>query len=172
MRLTVWQTLFSLGVTTAIALGTALVLGFGACHVLQGKITLGQLTVLIAYIAAVYQPLESISQTIGHLHQQFVFLERRRCSMLDDEARGRGERRTRSTSGGPGARSSSRTSASPTRTASTRSRTSPSTCQAGQRVAVVGPTGAGKTTLVSLLVRFYDPASGAITIDGHDIRRT
>ena len=39
-----------------------------------------------------------------------------------------------------------------------------------QRVAVVGPTGAGKTTLVSLLVRFYDPASGVITIDGIDIR--
>ena len=77
VRLTVRQTLFSLGVTTAIALGTALVLGFGAWHVLQGDITLGQLTVLIAYIAAIYQPLESISQTIGHLHQQFVFLERR-----------------------------------------------------------------------------------------------
>ena len=52
VRLTVWQTLFSLGVTTAIALGTALVLGFGAWHVLQGNITLGELTVLIAYIAA------------------------------------------------------------------------------------------------------------------------
>ena len=62
VRLTVWQTLFSLGVTTAIALGTALVLGFGAWHVLRGDITLGQLTVLIAYIAAIYQPLESISQ--------------------------------------------------------------------------------------------------------------
>ena len=44
-------------------------LGFGAYHVLQGKITLGELTVLISYIAAVYQPLESISHTIGHLHQ-------------------------------------------------------------------------------------------------------
>ena len=40
---------------------------------------------------------------------------------------------------------------------------------AGSRVAIVGPTGAGKTTLVSLLVRFYDPANGQISIDGHDI---
>jgi ABC-type multidrug transport system fused ATPase/permease subunit len=42
---------------------------------------------------------------------------------------------------------------------------------AGRRVAVVGPTGAGKTTLVSLLIRFYDPHSGRITIDGFDTRR-
>ena len=115
VRLTVWQTLFSLGVTTAIALGTALVLGFGAWHVLRGDITLGQLTVLISYIAAIYQPLESISQTIGHLHQQFVFLN----AVLHDDGREAGGGRE----GGrdrhrpvAGASSSSRTSASPTRT--------------------------------------------------------
>ena len=74
VRLTVWQTMFSLGVTTAIALGTAIVLGFGAWHVLQGNITLGNLTVLIAYIASIYQPLEQISNTVGQLNQQLVFL--------------------------------------------------------------------------------------------------
>ncbi|MDD3653970.1 MAG: ABC transporter ATP-binding protein [Desulfotomaculaceae bacterium] len=40
----------------------------------------------------------------------------------------------------------------------------------GQKIAIVGPTGAGKTTIVKLLMRFYDVTSGAITIDGHDIR--
>jgi ATP-binding cassette subfamily B protein len=40
----------------------------------------------------------------------------------------------------------------------------------GQKIAIVGPTGAGKTTIVKLLMRFYDVSGGAITIDGHDIR--
>ncbi len=42
--------------------------------------------------------------------------------------------------------------------------------QPGQKVAIVGPTGAGKTTIVKLLMRFYDVNDGAILIDGHDIR--
>jgi len=42
--------------------------------------------------------------------------------------------------------------------------------QPGQRVAIVGPTGAGKTTIVKLLMRFYDVDSGSIRIDGHDVR--
>ena len=40
----------------------------------------------------------------------------------------------------------------------------------GQKIAIVGPTGAGKTTMIKLLMRFYDVNSGAIRIDGHDVR--
>lgn len=40
----------------------------------------------------------------------------------------------------------------------------------GQRVALVGPTGAGKTSIINLLMRFYDPQKGRITVDGHDLR--
>lgn len=42
--------------------------------------------------------------------------------------------------------------------------------QEGQKIAIVGPTGAGKTTIVKLLMRFYDVNSGSIRIDGHDVR--
>jgi ATP-binding cassette subfamily B protein len=168
VRLTVWQTLFSLGVTTAIALGTALVLGFGAWHVLRGDITLGQLTVLIAYIAAIYQPLESISQTLGQLNQQFVFLGVV-LDMLDvepevedkegaiDIGNARGEIEFKDVCFAYKNREDTLKDVS-------------FKVPAGSRVAIVGPTGAGKTTLVSLLVRYYDPASGVISIDGHDIK--
>lgn len=44
------------------------------------------------------------------------------------------------------------------------------TAHAGQRVAIVGPTGCGKTTLINLIMRFYDVTGGAVTVDGHDIR--
>jgi ATP-binding cassette subfamily B protein len=168
VRLTVWQTLFSLGVTTAIALGTSLVLGFGAWHVLRGDITLGQLTVLIFYIAAIYQPLESISTTIGHLHQQFVFLNAA-LSLMDekpevvekedaiDVGRARGELEFKDVCFAYKSRVDTLKNVS-------------FKVPAGSRVAIVGPTGAGKTTMVSLMVRYYDPASGAISIDGHDIK--
>ena len=44
------------------------------------------------------------------------------------------------------------------------------TIQAGERIAIVGENGSGKSTIVKLLLRFYDPTDGAITIDGHDLR--
>ena len=168
VRLTVWQTLFSLGVTTAIALGTALVLGFGAYHVLTNQITLGELTVLIAYIASIYQPLESISNTIGQLHQQFVFLNVV-LGMLDEKPEVEDK---------PGAIDIGRSTGGIEFTDvcfSYKGRVDTLKnvsfkVPAGSRVAIVGPTGAGKTTLVSLLVRYYDPASGTIAIDGKDIK--
>jgi ABC-type transport system involved in Fe-S cluster assembly fused permease/ATPase subunit len=168
VRLTVWQTLFSLGVTTAIALGTAVVLGFGASHVLSGQITLGQLTVLIFYIAAIYQPLESISQTIGNLHQQFVFLNAA-MSLMDEQpevvdkedaidiGRARGDMEFKDVCFSYKDRVDTLKDIS-------------FKVPAGSRVALVGPTGAGKTTMVNLIVRYYDPASGTISIDGHDIK--
>jgi ATP-binding cassette, subfamily B, bacterial len=168
VRLTVWQTLFSLMVTTATALGTALVLGFGALHVIQGKISLGELTVLISYIAAVYQPLESISLTIGHLHQYFVYFNASVALLIEDPEvmevpnpvvmeRARGDVEFHDVSFAYKGRNDTLQDVS-------------FKAEAGQRIAVVGPTGAGKTTLFSLLVRFYDPKSGTITIDGVDMK--
>jgi len=156
-------------VTTATAAGTALVLGFGAYHVLQEKITLGELTVLISYIAAVYQPLESISNTIGMLHQQFVFFNAAVMLLEKDPevieapdavdiGRSKGDITVDNLSFSYAGRIDTLRDIS-------------FDVEAGQRIAIVGPTGAGKTTLVSLLIRFYDPASGRIMIDDTDIKK-
>jgi ATP-binding cassette subfamily B protein/subfamily B ATP-binding cassette protein MsbA len=168
VRLTVWQTLFSLGVTTAIALGTSLVLGFGALHVLQGSITLGQLTVLIFYIAAIYQPLESITNTIGQLNQQFVFLNA--VLALMDEKPEVEDKPDAIDIGRAGGEIEFKDVCFAYKDRVDTLKDVSFKVPAGSRVAVVGPTGAGKTTLVSLLVRYYDPASGTIAIDGHDIK--
>lgn len=168
VKLTVRQTMFSLAVNMITALGTALVLGLGAYDALQGKLTVGQLLVVMAYIAAVYQPLEAISFTIGSLQDRFVSLQIA-FELLDTEAeikdtpraialpRVRGEvvyQHVGFTYAG--------------RTDTLKDITF--TAKAGQIVAIVGPTGAGKSTLVSILPRFYDAQAGQITVDGHDIR--
>jgi ATP-binding cassette subfamily B protein len=169
VKLTVRQTAFSLAVTAATAAGTGLVLGFGAWHVLQGRITVGELTVLISYIASVYQPLEAISSTVGSLHQQFVFLNAS-LRLLDTEpevkeapdainlGRSKGQITFDNVNFAYKGRQNTLKDIS-------------FEAKPGQRIAVVGPTGAGKTTLVSLLVRFYDPSEGRILIDGVDIRQ-
>ena len=168
VRLTLRQTLFSLVVNTATAIGTALVLGVGAYHVTQGRLTVGQLLVIMAYIAAVYKPLESISTTIGYLQEYFVNL---RCAfdVLDTTPEIRDT---------PTAKHFPRVQGRVTFqnvafTYEGRHDTLKDISldiESGQVVAIVGPTGAGKTTLVSLFSRFYTPTEGRILLDGVDIR--
>ena len=158
VRLTVHQTMFSLGVATAIALGTAIVLGFGAYHVLQGNISLGEMIVLISYIASVYQPLEAISQTIGNLHQSFVFLNAS-FTILAEKPEVIEKPDAIDIGRSSGASTFENVSFSYKGRQGTLRNVSFS-CKGGDRVAVVGPTGAGKTTLMNILVRFYDPAEG------------
>jgi ATP-binding cassette subfamily B protein len=168
VKLTVRQTMFSLAVTAATAAGTALVLGFGAWHVLKGEITIGQLLVLMSYISSVYQPLEQLSNMIGHLNQDFVFLNAS-FKLLEtepeiaekDDAVDIGRARGRVTFDKVAFTYQGREETI---------RDVSFEIEPGQRVAIVGPTGAGKTTLASLMVRFYDPKRGRILYDGHDLR--
>src|SRR5918992_113353 len=162
--LTVRQTVFSVIVSVLTAVGTALVLGFGAYQILRGELTGGHLLVMLTYIAAVYQPLETMSATIGTLQEQFVnargaFALRDAQVEIEDA---------------PGAQEMERVAGDVTyegvhfnyqRRVATLEDISFS-ARAGQRVAIVGPTGAGKTTLISLLPRFYDPAQGRVLVDG------
>jgi ATP-binding cassette subfamily B protein/subfamily B ATP-binding cassette protein MsbA len=169
VKLTVRQTMFSLGVSMITAAGTALVLGFGAHHVLQEQLTVGELMVVMGYIAAIYQPLEQISATMSALQQQFINL-RGAFDLLDTEpeiveapdavAIGRAEGHVRY----------GNVMFSYERRAETLKNVL-FEAEPGQTVAIVGPTGAGKSTLVSLLPRFYDPDGGRVLLDGRDVRK-
>jgi ABC-type multidrug transport system fused ATPase/permease subunit len=169
VALTVRQTGFTLAVQTATALGTAFVFFFGFRAVFKGDITVGELVVLLYYVSAIYSPLESISNTVGSLNEQLVAIKAS-FELLDLEpevkedpdpiemGRARGDVAFEAVGFAYPGRIDTLKDVS-------------FVVPSGQRVAVVGPTGAGKTTLVSLLIRFYDPHSGRVTIDGVDTRR-
>jgi len=145
------------------------VLGYGGWQALHGTLTVGDLLIVIAYIAAVYSPLEAISTTVGSLQDQVVSL-RMAFSLLDTLPEIRDV---------PGAITIGRAKGeicfeniefSYKGRVDTLKGVSFS-AKAGQVIAVCGPTGAGKTTLISLLPRFYDPKSGRILLDGTDTRQ-
>jgi ABC-type multidrug transport system fused ATPase/permease subunit len=167
VKLTVRQTLFSLVVNSATAAGTALVLGVGAYHVMQGQLTVGQLLVIMAYIAAVYKPLETISTTIGSLQEHLVNL---RCALdvLDTVPDIRDTPHARTIAKINGRVTFENVNFSYEGRTDTLNNISFEAAP-GQVVAVVGPTGAGKTTMLSLLPRFYAPSSGRILLDGVDV---
>jgi ATP-binding cassette subfamily B protein/subfamily B ATP-binding cassette protein MsbA len=166
--LTVRQTLFSLIVTMTTAIGSSLVLGVGAVSVLHGDLSPGELLVAMGYVAALYTPLEQISNTVSGLQMQFITL-RGALRLLDtdpeiheqpdaivlDRTRGHVtfERVSFSYAARRGTLADVSFDAPP-----------------GTRVAIVGPTGAGKSTLLSLIPRFYDPQRGRVLLDGHDVR--
>jgi ATP-binding cassette subfamily B protein len=168
VKLTLRQTLFSLVVNTTSAAGTALVLGFGAYHVMQGKLTVGELLVVMTYIGSVYKPLEAISGQLGSLQDQLINLQMA-FGLLDTEPEIKdkpgaiGIRRVRGQVAFEGVDFNYKNRPEILKGIWFEA-------QAGQVVAIVGPTGAGKTTLVSLIPRFYDPNQGRILIDGIDVR--
>ena len=171
-RLTLtWQeSLFSVVVTAITLAGTALVLVVGGLHVLDGRLTVGSLLVVIAYLAAVYNPLSSIAHTIGSLQQAVVSARRVREIFALDAGAARRARRARRL------RASRATSGSITSSfAYDEDRPVLDDvsfdARPGEMVALVGLTGAGKTTLASLIPRFFEPTSGRVLIDGVDVRR-
>jgi ABC-type multidrug transport system fused ATPase/permease subunit len=165
---TVRQTAFSLGVNLLTAAGTAVVLGYGAHLVLRGQLTVGALLVVMAYIAAVYRPLEEISGTAAALQEQLISLEAA-VQLLDTEPEIKDPK-----DGLVLGRAAGRVTFQDIRF---RYQGRVDTLKdisfdvsAGEVVAIVGPTGAGKSTLVSLIPRFIDPHHGRVLLDGVDVR--
>ena len=163
------QSLFSVVVSTITILGTALVVVVGGILVMRGTLTVGRLYVVINYLGAVYGPLSAIAHTTGHLQGAMAGAKRVRAMLgLIPE-----------TVDVPDAIDAVDIKGDvvfddvgftyPDGTQVLRDITF--AAKPGEMIALVGLTGAGKTTLVSLIPRFYDATVGRVLVDGVDVRR-
>jgi ATP-binding cassette, subfamily B, bacterial len=168
LRLYSWQTLYSGVVNLTIAVGTAMVIYAGARAVMSGRLTLGQLLVFVSYLAQLYTPINQITQSWGMIAGARVGA-RRVFEVLDTEADLPSGTREFPAEGARGAIAWRGVGFGYAADAPVLEDID-LTVAPGMKVAVVGPTGAGKSTMLSLLPRFFDPGVGTVEIDGADVR--
>ncbi len=168
LRLTVSEGMYSLLNTALVAVGTAGVLYMGTSSVQSGAMTLGDLLLILGYVGMLYDPITTITKRVASLQSSFTSAERA-FALLDEapdvpessepiplrRAAGHVSVQHVSFAYGNGPRALDDVSFE---------------VPAGSRVGIIGATGAGKTTLVSLLTRFADPTDGRILLDGVDLR--
>ena len=152
-----------------VACGTCLVLWYGARLVLTGTLTSGDLLVFLLYLGKMYQPIRALSKMTDTISRASVGWERVR-EVLENELQTRDLPGAKRAPRFKGKIEFDRVNFSYDRGEAVLRNLSLK-IEPGQLAALVGPTGAGKTTIVSLLPRFYDLSSGEIRIDGTDIRR-
>jgi len=169
LSLTWQESLFSVTITAVTLAGTTLILIVGGLHVLDGRLTVGTLLVVIAYLAAVYNPISAIAHTTGSLQQAIVSARRvgdifaltpetlDAPDALDASAvTGHVRFESVSFSYGDDRRVLDEVSFE---------------ARPGELIALVGVTGAGKTTIASLIPRFFEPTHGRVLVDEVDVSR-
>lgn len=155
-------------VTLTIAVGTAIVLFMGVRHVQAGVLTLGELLLVNTYLAQLYGPLQSIGNQVTNL-QSFLASIERAFFLLDEAPDVVEQKHAKPISRAPGAVAFRNVSFAFNEDHLVL-RDISFEVPAGTRVGIAGRTGSGKTTLMNLLMRFYDPTSGQVLLDGVDLR--
>jgi ABC-type multidrug transport system fused ATPase/permease subunit len=168
LRLTMLGGLFEISMSLAITLGELLVLGVGGYLVMEGELTVGTLLAFIGLLGSLFQPIAMLSN-LGQTLQRASGALDRVAELLDEPAA-----------------IADRPAAVPLPPLEREIRLEHLTfgysrdrpvlfdlslaIPAGSRAAIVGPSGAGKTTIVNLLMRFWDPDQGRVLFDDHDLR--
>jgi ABC-type multidrug transport system fused ATPase/permease subunit len=153
------------------SIGLAVVLFVGGNSVIDGRITLGEFTAFYTYVIMLTGPMRMLGTSLG-MAQRAAASGNRMFEILDREPRIESDPGAPPLPGGQGQvelhdvtlRYGDGTGAEPALESVSMAVT------AGSTVALVGPTGSGKTSLVALLARLYDPTSGSVSIDGADLR--
>ncbi len=189
VRIAVQRSIFLIGLTLLASIATAIVYGFGGVMVVHGALTIGTLLALAALLARLYGPLTSLSNVRVDVMTALVSFDRV-FEVLDLQPMIREPEQPTLLPSGPvgvefddvtfGYPSAEQVSLASLETVPTRDtgggepvlRGVSFAVQPGEMVALVGPSGAGKTTITGLLSRLYDPDSGAVRIGGVDLRST
>lgn len=151
-----------------VAVGTGLVLWFGSRLVMSGALSAGELVVFILYLGKMYKPMQELSKMTDTYSKAAVGYERIQ-EILHTDIDVRDRPRARKAPKFKGEIEFDNVSFSYNEDQTVLKDVS-FKMKTGQVSALVGPTGAGKTSIISLIPRFYDPSSGTIRIDGTDIR--
>jgi ATP-binding cassette subfamily B protein len=168
IRVVIGESAFNLSVGLTIALGTAAVLYVGAIHVQAGILTLGQLLLVMAYLAQLYQPLQTLGQQVTKLQGGLTSAERA-YALLDEASDVVDRLDAQALDRAKGAIEFDDVSFSYDGIISVLHNIA-FRLPAGAIVGIKGRTGSGKTTLMNLLMRFYDPNAGRILLDDIDLR--
>ncbi|RSI25243.1 ABC transporter ATP-binding protein [Streptococcus sanguinis] len=139
----------------------------GGLQVIGGRLTVGNMQAFVQYVWQINQPIQNLTQLAGQLQSAKSSLDRI-FQVLDeaDEVNDWTEKLDQDLTGQVSFRDVDFQYVADKPLI----RNFNLEVKPGEMVAIVGPTGAGKTTLINLLMRFYDVSKGAITVDGHDIR--
>jgi ABC-type multidrug transport system fused ATPase/permease subunit len=170
-----WATFFP-GMGFLASIGTVIVLGVGAIMTVRGELSLGSLVAFLSYVTSFYEPINRLTE-IDNVLQQAIAAGERILELLDKSADIsdspdavelpvlKGEVTFQNVHFRYGARDPRTGSEQPQVLHDVTFSMAP-----GEVVALVGPSGAGKTSIANLLCRFYDPIAGLISVDGHDLR--